>query len=269
MKAAVLERAMGDTTKEKAILDQALQSYPQSDKLWMMRGQLESRAQRPTAALEIFTQGLKNCPKSDALWLCAAAAEPIIGKRRALLESARAKIKGSPGLWRAAVLCELDAGQLKAAHFVLSKGLQECPKAGALWSLLIEMEPAATRRAKAIEAVQRCENDARVIATVALTFWLERKVDKARAWFQRAATLDPDLGDTYAAWLAFERQYGGPEKAGEVVAKCVAAEPRHGTLWVAVSKDPKWKRTPPTEEILELVVGLVRPVGSIADHLHI
>ena len=39
-------------------------------------------------------------------------------------------------------------------------------------------------------------------------FWIERKVSKAREWFQRAVKIEPDLGDTWAYFYKFELQHG-------------------------------------------------------------
>ena len=45
----------------------------------------------------------------------------------------------------------------------------------------------------------------------------DRKVDKARSWFNRAVTLNPDVGDFWAAYFRFEGQHGTPESQAEVV----------------------------------------------------
>ena len=39
---------------------------------------------------------------------------------------------------------------------------------------------------------------------VAKLFWVDRKVKKARNWFNRAVTVEPDLGDTWAWFYKFE-----------------------------------------------------------------
>lgn len=62
---------------------------------------------------------------------------------------------------------------------------------------------------KSVEALKRCDNDANVITAVARRFWADRKYSKARKWFDRAATLDPNMGDAWAAYYAFELQQGG------------------------------------------------------------
>lgn len=48
-------------------------------------------------------------------------------------------------------------------------------------------------------------------------FWTERKISKAREWFQRAVKIEPDLGDTWANFYKFELQHGtevGTETGG-------------------------------------------------------
>lgn len=95
------------------------------------------------------------------------------------------------------------------------------------------------RRSKSVDALKRCNDDPHVIAAVAMLFQNDRKVDKARTWYNRAITLNPDIGDLWALYYIFEMQHGGAEVAAEVLAKCVSAEPRHGERWQRVAKDPK------------------------------
>jgi pre-mRNA-processing factor 6 len=48
----------------------------------------------------------------------------------------------------------------------------------------------------AVDALKKCNDDPFVVAAVAGLFWHDRKVDKARSWFNRAVTLNP--GDCLA-----------------------------------------------------------------------
>jgi len=75
------------------------------------------------------------------------------------------------------------------------------------------------------------------VAAVAQLFWADRKIDKARSWWTRAVTLDPDIGDYWAQLWKFEGQHGTPESQAAVLAKAVAADPHHGERWTRVSKD--------------------------------
>jgi pre-mRNA-processing factor 6 len=42
-----------------------------------------------------------------------------------------------------------------------------------------------------VDALKKCNDDPFVVAVVAGAFWEDRKVDKARSWFNRAVTLNP------------------------------------------------------------------------------
>ena len=72
-----------------------------------------------------------------------------------------------------------------------------------IWS-----EPRPTRKARSADALRKAADDPLVLCTVARLFWAERKIEKARQWFERAITANPDLGDNWGWWLKFERQHG-------------------------------------------------------------
>ena len=86
--------------------------------------------------------------------------------------------------------------------------LQECPNSGLLWSEAIFMEPRPQRKTKSVDALKKCDNDPIIITTIARLFWAERKVDKARTWFEKAVKVDPDRGDSWAWFYKFECQHG-------------------------------------------------------------
>ena len=95
-----------------------------------------------------------------------------------------------------------------------------------------------------------------MLLAVAKLFWTERKLNKAREWFRRAVKIDPDFGDAWGYFYKFELQFGTEEQQETVLKKCVAAEPRHGEEWCAVSKSiANWRKHTP--EILPLVAKSV------------
>jgi len=122
---------------------------------------------------------------------------------------------------------------------VLARSLQECPTSGLLWSMSIWAEPRPMRKARSVDALKKSADNPVIICTVARLFWAERKIEKARQWFGRAVATDPDLGDSWAWWLKFERQHGTEEHRDEVRKKCVAAEPHHSPMWQSVAKDAR------------------------------
>lgn len=102
------------------------------------------------------------------------------------------------------------------AYFGGFAALQECPTSGLLWSMAIWAEPRPTRKSRSADALRKAADDPLIMCTVARLFWAERKIEKARSWFQKAVDVDRDfdrsthrhIGDLWGWWLKFERQHG-------------------------------------------------------------
>eukprot|EP00736_Rhodelphis_marinus_P011035 Rmarinus@m.12531 len=265
MKSAVLERDLDNTQGEQEMLDRGLRLFPTFEKLHLMRGQLEERRGKVDLAHKYYAEGVRQCPECLPLWLALARLEEThpdtwgISRARSSLERARLRNPKLPLLWLEAIRLELRSGVPKAAVSLLAMGLQACPSSGELWSQAITMEPKPKRSRKAIDALNHCERDPYVIATAAKVFWSDRKIDKARSWFNRAITFNDDIGDHWALLYRFEKQHGDEEKLRGVVDRCVKADPRHGELWCQIRKAPE-NRTLTTEQVLVKVATMVKPL---------
>ncbi|KAI0260679.1 PRP1 splicing factor, N-terminal-domain-containing protein [Gloeopeniophorella convolvens] len=258
MKSAVFERQQGQTELALSTVSTALSKYPKFAKLYMIQGQIHQAAKNYPAARAAFAAGLKAVPKDITLWVLASRLEEADGKSiraRALLEKARLVNPKSDVLWVEAVGVEERSGA--AGKALLARALQECPTSGPLWSMAIWAEARPQRKARSVDALKKCADDPVVICTVARLFWAERKIEKARQWFGRAVSADPDLGDAWAWWLKFERQHGTAAHREDVATRCAAAEPHHGVAWQPIAKDDK-NRGKVTREILELVAAALQ-----------
>eukprot|EP00884_Botryococcus_braunii_P009418 jgi/Botrbrau1/18478/Bobra.0072s0060.1 len=256
MKSAIVERELGNVQEEREILEEAIRQFPEFDKLYLMKGQLEEREGKLEAARSAYRQGLGRCMGSVPLWRSLARLEErsgAVGKARSLLEQARHRNPKNEQLWLAAVRTEQRAGLSKAAETLMAKALQECPTSGPLWAEEVAMAPRPKKKQRSIDAIKRCDNEPHVVVAVAQLFWNDRKVDKARAWFERALNLNPDIGDFWALYYKFESQHGTPDSAAAVLKRAVAAEPRHGEYWQRVAKNPA-NAHQPVEAILRLTI---------------
>uniref|UniRef100_A0A8C8YHA3 Pre-mRNA-processing factor 6 n=1 Tax=Prolemur simus TaxID=1328070 RepID=A0A8C8YHA3_PROSS len=260
MKSVKLEWVLGGIAAAQELCEEALRPYEDFPKLWMMKGQIEEQEGQMERAREAYSQGLKKCPHSTPLWLLLSRLEEKIGqltRARAILEKSRLKNPKNPGLWLESVRLEYRAGLKNIANTLMAKALQECPNSGILWSEAIFLEARPQRKTKSVDALKKCEHDPHVLLAVAKLFWSERKITKAREWFHRTVKIDSDLGDAWAFFYKFELQHGTEEQQGEVRKRCENAEPRHGELWCAVSKDiANWQRK--IGEILVLVAGRIK-----------
>ena len=125
-----------------------------------------------------------------------------------------------------------------------------------------------TRTHPSYTSPPRCDQDPHVIVAVARLFERDRKIPKAKKWFDRAVALNPKLGDAWAHYYAFELRQtvaassgqagdtavetsasssssgadSSSSSAAEVVKRCVLAEPNRGELWCAVAKSTAYRR---------------------------
>jgi pre-mRNA-processing factor 6 len=211
MKSAVFERQLGHITTALDTLSLAVSKFPKFAKLYMIQGQIHQSRQDYPAARASFAAGLKACPKEVALWVLASRLEEADGKSikaRALLERGRLVNPASETLWAEAVGVEERSVGTAQAKAMLARALQDCPSSGPLWALAIWQEPRPTRRAKSVDALKKSHDHPIVRCAVARLFWTERKIEKARSWFDRALIADPSLGDSWGWWYKFEKEHG-------------------------------------------------------------
>ncbi|KAF5378077.1 hypothetical protein D9615_007629 [Tricholomella constricta] len=260
MKSAVFERQQGQTTTALETVSAALTKFPKFAKLYMIQGQIYQSQKNHPSARASFAAGYKACPKETTLWILASRLEEADGKSikaRALLEKARLVNPASDVLWAEAVSVEERSGGAAQAKAMLARGLQDCPTSGILWSMAIWAEARPMRKARSVDALKKSKYDPVILCTVARLFWAERKIEKARQWFERAVTTEPDLGDSWAWWLKFERQHGTEEHREIVRNRTVAAEPHHSPMWQSIAKDVN-NTGKSLKEILELVADALQ-----------
>jgi pre-mRNA-processing factor 6 len=267
MKSALLEIEVGDTITALALLDEALEKYPTFAKCFMMAGQIcsapqivtvigaaqlvENPAHNPDRARDYYSRGIKACPDSHVLWVLLVRLqehEGAVSKARATLEMARLKLPANEHLWLESIRFERRQGNEKLAVNLMALALQECPLSGLLWAEEVLTCPKPQQKSKSVDALKKCDNDPIVINAVARLFERDRKYPKARKWYGRSVALNPDIGDCWAYYYAFELRQSALNSGGadhkldeDLLSKCVAADPKHGELWTSVSKQTAYR----------------------------
>lgn len=255
LKSALLSQELGDLTESLKLLDSAIEKYPYFAKFYMMAGSIcQNGLENFTLAKEYFSKGLQNCPESIPLWILAVRLEEVskgTNKARSTIEVARLKNPKDDALWLESIRLERRAGNNKLCEALMAKAIQTCPTSGVIWSEDLLTCEKAQQKSKSIDALKKCDSDPHVVLAVARLFELDRKYLKAEKWFARATTLNPDLGDSWAYYYAFELRQTerftsekslGLNKAESVYLACVSAEPKHGELWCSVSKSQEFRR---------------------------
>ncbi|XXH03656.1 Dimethyladenosine transferase [Hypoxylon texense] len=260
MKSAVFERQLDDLDAALDLVQQALNLFPASAKLWMMKGQIYEDLGKSLQAREAYSTGVKAVPKSVPLWLLYSRLEEKLGqlpKARSVLDRARLAVPKSAELWCESVRVERRAQNMKQAESLMERALRDVPKPdqGILWSEKIwHLTSRPQRKPRALEAIKEVDNDPTLLVAVARIFWGERRLEKAQNWFEKALVRDSDLGDSWAWYYKFLLEHGTEEKREEVISKCIGVEPRHGEVWQSVAKNPKNAKKS-VEEILKLVTA--------------
>jgi pre-mRNA-processing factor 6 len=259
LSSAVSTAKNGDTAKIqkklKSYLDKARKIYQEGIEkckennvsLWILASRLEERAHTFLVASEI---GMES---SSATSSSQQQQQQGVTKARSLMELARLHNPKNDQLWLEATRLERRSGNPQLADSLQARALQECPKSGALLAEHITTAPRVAQKGRSASAIKRNPESPLVIAAVAALFATDKKIAKARKWFERAVLLDPDLGDSWAKYYAFERQHGTSQQQLAVKERCARAEPNHGELWQATTKDMA-NRHKTVEEGLELVV---------------
>jgi pre-mRNA-processing factor 6 len=227
----VFERQHGTVEDALKTTEEAIAKFPEADKLYMIKGQILDSQGNVSGAREAYAAGTKKVPTSVPLWLLASRLEEKAGlaiKARALLERARHYNPKNDELWLESIRVEERQGSAAQAKATMARGaseicllnvpsltpdetaLQEVPASPLLWAESIWMEDRPKRKTRSVDALKKANNHPLVLVAVARLFWAERKLDKARSWFERAANANPDLGDSWAWWYKFELQHGTP-----------------------------------------------------------
>ena len=289
MKSSLLERECENFQDALTLIESGIQKYPKFPKLYMMGSQIcsqdlfsvmpDKKKENLDRAREFLKRGLQQCPNNVVLWILASRLEekaPLLlkhlngdgnegkssngnnltgigfTKARSVLEIGRLKNPKNPKLWVEAIRLERRANNGKLAVTLMARALQECPNSGLLLAENISTSPRAEQKSKSADAIKKCPDDPLVIVAVASLFASERKVAKARKWFQRGVILNKDIGDSWAKFYVFEKAFGDAENQKAVKDQCVAADPKHGEIWCSILKDVKHRKKTVAEG-LELV----------------
>jgi len=216
MKSAKLERIVGNRDASLQLINEGIKLYPNDWKLQLMLAQHYTVEIKPPSyerARDIYRKALSNAQIASqaTMWICYARMELLASptaysKARSILETGRHKLSSSDVMWLESIRVERLAANQQSIDSMLSRALQQCPTSGILWSHAIEYESAVKRKARSFEALKRCTNDVHVFTAVARLFWHDRKISKARSWFERAVNANQDIGDAWAYYYKFEAE---------------------------------------------------------------
>ncbi|EFC49970.1 predicted protein [Naegleria gruberi] len=272
IRSALFERYVfnNESMRKYEILNEGLSKYPKEPKLYLMKGQLEegqiyTLLNMNSLSLEkyndisnevslIYEAGIEKCPNSIPLWTSLIKLHfnpllktipPNINKARAIIDRALLKNPSSATLWLSLVKLEYYVSSTNGVGSVnntslatLMKGIQAIgsnkKQLGVLWSFTIPLEIVQKRKSSCANALKHCDRDIYVISQIALDFYRERKIDKAKEWLKKALTIDSTNGDMWIYLYKIECLHGN--QPGIIEEECKKAEPKFGEIWTFISK---------------------------------
>jgi pre-mRNA-processing factor 6 len=208
MKSMLLERELSNYEQVLILAKEAITLYPNCPKLYLMAGQVqEENLHQDLTAREVYIQGLKANVHCIPLWCSLIRLDERmkgITKARSTGEMARLKLPKQEEIWLECIRLERRHHQVKLVETMMATALKECPKSALLWSEVLWYCKKVQQKSNAIEALRRCDQEPLVIVTIARLFERNARYRKASKWYERAAVLNPKIGDIWIYYYAFQ-----------------------------------------------------------------
>lgn len=192
-----------DYPKSKEILTNAINQSPQEPLLWIYLSDLELNNSNPLKSRFVLEQARGKCPCAELF-----------------IKSIEFELKQNPS----------------TAVFLCNQALQKFNNNGKIWALAVELASKKEKKSKIAEAFQHCNNNLDLFLVVARIFAQERKMEKARAWFEKCLKISEEIGDVWLFYYEFERKIADEERVKALEGRIKAAEIRKGRIWRKVCK---------------------------------
>jgi pre-mRNA-processing factor 6 len=228
-RAALMDISAGRISTAQKTLEEGIQRYPNYPRLYLLLADLFPD---PVHKRNSLDSAMRKCPDSAVVWIRAARFEESQGasiKSRYLLDKARRHCL-DPAVWQESARLEIRLNNLKAAQGLVLEGLKLYPKSGVLWAEAIRLEPRQTRKAKTVDALEKCEEAPEVLVEAARLFWEDRKMEKARLWFRKSLSKAGKWGDAVIYFYQFEQEQTDSH-AEELLQEVATSKYKYGEVW--------------------------------------
>ncbi|KAK9478619.1 PRP1 splicing factor, N-terminal-domain-containing protein [Lipomyces japonicus] len=144
---------IGDVAKTRLLLESVIKTNPKHARGWIAAARLEERVNKLSTAKKIIQQACESCPKSEEVWLENMRLNNPKDSR-IIVAKAVSNIPKSVKLWQEAMKLEVDDNSKKR---VIRKALEQVPQSVTLWKEAVNLEedPANARilLARAVELI--------------------------------------------------------------------------------------------------------------------
>lgn len=251
---------MGFASSEELfeLSSQALDLFPDNYKVYLQRAQIVAGSGDTKLAREVLLVGTRKCPQSVDIWCSLAKLDIETGaaaRARSLLDTALLENPQSDRIWHDKIALEIAQKDMVTARQMVNKSLKQFLASPRIWLLNLAMIPKLSHRKNAyLDALKQTNNLTEILLGIGVFFWVEGKLGKAKAWFDRAVNSDGNYGDALV-WSYWFLHKSGFKDEQQKLLEQVAQDfdnINSGECWTAVVKDPK-NLDKLAAEIVELV----------------
>lgn len=235
---ALIEVQISGIDSAKNLLEEGIERYPNSHKIYIHLAKLLKQQNRLTEAQETLEKARRLCRSENKVWIESGLLEESMGndiKARYLLEKGRQEAQ-HPLLWAEAVEFEMRKKNVKAAKTILSRGLQNFPESGELWALEIKLSDPKQKMTRTSNALEKCKDSPYVLLEAAKIFFEIGKVHKARAWFENALKQCSWMGDIWIYYYRMEKMLNEECNLESLSSRLQFQEISSGRLWKSIKR---------------------------------
>ncbi|KAI3402977.2 prp1 [Candida oxycetoniae] len=241
------------------VSNEALTYFPTNWKLRAQNIQLLETGNDTNVAEKAAAEAVKACPSSATLWIMYSVIvekRGIVMKARSILDSAMLKISNSPELNIAKVELEKRQNNITTAKNLANRNLKQFPENAYVWYQYLSLIPKMSyRKPEFLNALQKTQNSSDILMYIGVFFWQDGKFLKAKSWFERSLTANPNNGDAWGWMYNYLKQFSGEEERNAFLEKYRLeneCDKREGRVYNIVKKNPK-NYNKSQLEILEMV----------------
>jgi predicted Zn-dependent protease len=233
-KLAALDLAAGSREKAEARLAEVLEENPLAADALVLRARIALSRGEATAAVQDLRTVLRDQPDSVEAYVLLGHAHAALGEnalaresldKAALLDPRRADVG------RALVRLDASEGRSHEARTRLDALLKDKPTDLEALRMALSFDVADKDWARAEQTLARLkaagETPVNVAMTEARIARARNQPDRARAAFERAATLDPDNGEPLVALTELDMKAGRVDEAHARLTRLIADHPEH------------------------------------------
>jgi pre-mRNA-processing factor 6 len=237
LRAAELERKVGDAATLEAILREAVTHCPKVEELWLLAARLKLDEDNLSGARTVLEEAFMVNTGSEAILLAAVKLEREHGsveRARALLERAR-ESAGTERIWLKSAMLELEEGDPVAAETLLKAGLKAHTDADKLWMVLIGIYERSGDVAKAEQlygaALKFCGKSVALWRLAARLHERVNGIPKARSVLELGRVKNPKSALLWVDSIRLEDRAGQPAVAESLLSQAMNECPASAVLW--------------------------------------